>query len=636
MRKLISLPLSPLVLLLLAAIAAFAASPAHAQPADILQIETAWSIPQAHAGDQRALAVVLNLKHPYHVNPDPSRTSDPYIPTIVEVTTDAPGITIGPAQYPEPHQVKVNYAGEAGTVPAYEGKVVVYVPVIVDQDAEVGSRTLDVKVSYQACDDTSCYMPGAKTTQATLDVTPISQPIPAAAETANSDLFAGFDSSAFAALQEGVAAEVVPDIVKFAFFGWDFNIDAATGGGLAMLLLIALIAGFFLNFTPCVLPVIPIKVMSLHQQAAHGDRRRTFFLGLVFSLGIIACFVALGSLVAGLVFGLEQLEWGEIFSYWWVSAILGGVIAVMALSMFGLFTFRLPQSAYMFNPSHDTASGNFLLGVLTAVLSTPCTAPLLGAAIAWAARQPSHLALSTFAAMGVGMAAPYLLLTANPKWINHLPRTGPGSELVKQTMGGLLLAVAVFFFGPLIPGGAEWWIIAAVVAATMVWLVLRTWQITGKLALRIGVAFIAIALTASTVLGARTLTGPGPIPWQPFTQEAFLAARERGDIVLLEFTADWCANCKALELTVYREPELAEFFARDGYTAFQVDLTSQNNIDGWTLQRKLGGGGGIPLAAVYRPGGDEPAGIFQGLFTAGELIAVLAHPPAAAGRQAQR
>jgi thiol:disulfide interchange protein len=101
----------------------------------------------------------------------------------------------------------------------------------------------------------------------------------------------------------------------------------------------------------------------------------------------------------------------------------------------------------MFNPQSETASGSFFMGVFTAILSTPCTGPLLGATIAWVATQPSIIAFLTLLVMGVGMAFPYVLLTAKPAWLERLPRTGPGSELVKQVMGLLLLAVATWFLG---------------------------------------------------------------------------------------------------------------------------------------------------------------------------------------------
>ncbi|MFW5653088.1 MAG: cytochrome c biogenesis protein CcdA, partial [Planctomycetota bacterium] len=187
------------------------------------------------------------------------------------------------------------------------------------------------------------------------------------------------------------------------------------------------------------------------------DPARCFFLGTVFAAGIVAFFLALGAVIAGL---RGAFDWGQMFSYWPVNLGIGLVILIMGLGMFNMFSIRLPQVAYMFNPQSDSAGGSFLMGVFTAILSTPCTGPLLGAAIAWVLTQSWVLALVIFLAMGVGMAFPYVLLTAVPKWLDKLPRTGPGSELVKQVMGMLMIAVSVYFIGIAItamagPGGGS-------------------------------------------------------------------------------------------------------------------------------------------------------------------------------------
>lgn len=230
--------------------------------------------------------------------------------------------------------------------------------------------------------------------------------------------------------------------INFNFLSWQFSIGA---GSWLLILILAVIAGFFMNFTPCVLPVIPLKILSL--QAHAKNPARCFGLGVIFGLGIVAAYTVLGVFIAGLAGATRQIGWGEIFTYWFVSLPLGLIIAAMGLGMLGLFTVRLPNFVYMFNPQSDSAKGSFFFGIFTAILSTPCTGPLLGAAVTWATTQPPILALGTFTMMGVGMAFPYVLLTANPKWIDRLPHAGPGSELIKQVMGLLLFAVAVWFIG---------------------------------------------------------------------------------------------------------------------------------------------------------------------------------------------
>ncbi len=531
----------------------------------------------------------------------------------------------------------MQYTGKPEPVTAYQGKTVLLLPVVLEDDAAVGDVTLNLTLGFQACDEQSCLPPRKVKLQVKLSVLDAKNALsPVTGEAA---LFTNFDASVYAAMLRGQTSQtttdsatnvsskpaaVDPNAVTLDFFGHSIGLDAGSPVGLSLVMLAALVAGMLLNFTPCVLPVIPLKVLSLHRQAGSGGgKTRVLKLGLVFSAGIIGSFVVLGALVAGLVGGLQKLEWGQIFSYPAVSVVLGLIIVAMALGMFELYEIRLPQSVYMLSPSHDTLLGNALMGVLTAVLSTPCTGPMLGGTVAWAAKQPAWLSLLTFSVMGLGMALPYMVLMLNPKWVDRLPRSGPASVLVKQVMGLLLLAVAAFFLGPVIPGKNEWWLVAVMIVGAMGWMTWRAFVLTKRLPLRIATIVPAAILSALAIYGAVLLTSAGPIPWQPFTAEALAKAQQQGRTVLVEFTADWCGNCKALELTTYRDKKLASLFAEKDALALQVDLTSESNTQGWELQRKLGGGGGIPLAAVYLNGAAEPARVFQGLFGSDQLIAAL-------------
>jgi thiol:disulfide interchange protein len=241
---------------------------------------------------------------------------------------------------------------------------------------------------------------------------------------------------------QGKFVEADEDEQVFDFLNWQFSVGK---GATLVIFGLAALAGFFMNFTPCVLPVIPLKILSL--QAHAKDPARCLMLGIVFGAGIVALYAVLGVLMAGLVAGLERMDWGDMFKFWWFTGPIGLIVGGMALGMLGLFVIQLPQFLYMFNPQSDTVSGSFFMGVFTAILSTPCTGPLLGATVAWTASQPASIAFLTLLIMGLGMAFPYVLLTAKPSWLERLPRTGPGSELVKQVMGLLMLAVAVWFLG---------------------------------------------------------------------------------------------------------------------------------------------------------------------------------------------
>ena len=270
--------------------------------------------------------------------------------------------------------------------------------------------------------------------------------------------------------------------------------------------------GFLLNLTPCVLPVIPIKIMSL--SASAGSRRKTFFLGIWMMLGVLSLWLGLGIAIA-LVSGFTATN--QLFQYPAFTIAIGLFIGVMAIGMGGLFSIRLPNAVYMFNPKHDSWYGSFMFGIMTAVLSTPCTAPFMGAAAAWAATQSPILTMTVFGSIGFGMATPYLVLAAYPQLVDKMPRAGAASELIKQVMGLFMLAAAVYFLGvgfvgifqqegaP--PSRAYLWIVAGCVAVAGLWLALRTMRLATGTGTR--VTFVGIGLLLAVTSIAVLMDGTG-------------------------------------------------------------------------------------------------------------------------------
>ena len=247
---------------------------------------------------------------------------------------------------------------------------------------------------------------------------------------------------------------------------------------------------------------------------------------------------------------------------------------------------------------------------MTAVLSTPCTAPFMGAASAWAATQAAQITMLTFAAIGAGMALPYMLLAARPDLVAKVPRSGPASVVVKQVLGLIMLGIAFFFIGlafssllqtpPDPPSRLYWWLVAAFIIAAFAWLAYRTWQISESTKLRVITTAIAVAVIALCLLVARDLTGHGPIEWTYYTPARFDESVANGDIIVLDFTAEWCLNCRALESGVLNQDEIAALLNSPGVEPMRVDLTG-DNPDGKDKLKELEWVG-IPLLAIYGPG----------------------------------
>ncbi len=590
---------------------------------------------KASPGDQFAVAVVLEYEENWHswpnkpVLPKELEGVDAR-PTEVALTPGKPlpaGVTLYPlwAQYPEPEEAEVTGA----MVLAYSERAVIYVPVMIAPDARPGIYVLPLQVSYQACDKRVCARPTTDEVPLELEIVPLDAAPPAASS--GDDLFKGFSPQVFAKILAGGPggpadgpAGPAAKLQSFDFFGYSFSVDSSF---YALILGIAFLAGLLMNFTPCVLPVIPIKVLSLQSHAKHPGKLLLF--GSVYCLGVITLYGILGLLAFGLITGGRRFDWGQIFSIPWFVIAMSLVITALSLGMMGLFTIRLPNFVYAVNPTGDSVTGNFIGGLLTGVLAVPCTGPLLGATLAWILTQPPALGVATYLVMGAGMASPYAVLMAFPSLIKKVPRGGPGSELVKQVMGVFMLAVAAYLASNLVEGEWKWGVVFGVATLGCGWWLygavtrLRTPMarvVSGALAVLMAVGFIGAAVV---------MTRPPPVAWRYFVNQpdsevtkAIEQAVKSGKVVVVDFTANWCVNCHVIEKRViYSETGLAAINAPD-VVAIRVDLTDSGEEQGWGVVRQISGGGGIPLIAVFGPGLPKPI-FYQSFFKPSDLAAAI-------------
>ena len=581
--------------------------------ADVVQLQTAWSVDQARPGDTVSLAIIFDIKDGFHINADASQIQPfedfkPY-PTKVQVLTATNGVTIASARFPQAKPFKVDYA--SGDLMSFDSRTVVTLSINLAEQIAIGTINLDIQVEYQACSDRYCLFPEKKRLNPTLSVVDSGTPV----TRVNSELFSDLAIDTGASEAGGVS---------FSLFGWKFSVNPRSGFGLIMLLIVAAFGGMLLNLTPCVLPLIPIKIISLSHAAE--DRRRCFLLGVIMSLGVLAFWAGLGILIA-LVSDFTATN--QLFQYPLFTIIVGAVIAIMAVGMFGYFSVRLPQSIYMINPQQDSLKGSFALGILAAILSTPCTAPFMGAAAAWAATQAPLITLSTFTAIGAGMALPYLVLSAVPNLVNRMPKTGPASELIKQVMGLFMLAAAAYFIGvgisallsspPNPPSKMFWWPVMVLIAAGGAWLAIRTLQLASQKAIKIIFVGLGLILIALPLWGAVRLADKGPIDWIHYTPERFEEALKNKKVVVMDFTAEWCLNCKALEESVLHNRQVINALSKESVIPMKVDITGNNPAG--KIKLKVVGSLTVPLLVVFAPDGQT---VFKSdFYTVNQVVAAI-------------
>lgn len=575
---------------------------------ETVRVSVIQSAKQVAPGDDAAFTVVLDHEFGWHVH-----TNDPpELPLFVPIPTEladlqANGAEIGPIQWPESHTVKVSFTGSPIDYPVFEGRARIFVPLKIPDDAS-GQVTVNFVLVYQTCDDTVCLAPEEIPFEVVFEVGQSN----AGAWPAE---FEAFDRTVFEQpwSQTPTQASEAPtdEANASSFFGF------VVPRGLLALAIFGFIGGLVLNLTPCVLPVIPLKVMALSKHGA--SKGRTLALGLWMALGVFAFWLAIGLPVAFLT---SVTDPSQAFGIWWVPLGIGIIIAVMGVGIMGLFEIKLPDKVYSLNPKADSAWGSFLFGIMTAILGLPCFGFIAGGLLAGAATLPAADILTIFGAIGAGMAAPYLVLAAKPQWVAFIPKTGPASSLVKQVMGLLLFAAAAFFIGsgvmallksdpvraaqlPVWLKVSQWWLVAFFATAAGAWLAWRTFRISRRTPNRVAFTLIGTAIAAIAVLFASGQTDKAIHDiWTPYTAEVLDGALDSGSVVVLDFTADWCLNCQALKATVLDREPVNGKLAGSGVVPLIADLTSRK-APGWDKLQDLGQTG-IPLLVVYGPGLEEP------------------------------
>ena len=333
-------------------------------------------------------------------------------------------------------------------------------------------------------------------------------------------------------------------------------------GTLAIQIAAAIAAGTVLNFMPCVLPVMPFKVQALLRETS-GTVRSRIAAAAALMAGSLTFFLFLGFVTSA--FGLM---WGQQFQLPWFRLLLALVLFLAAVAMFTGWSWRLPQFVYRVPMGRHL--GAFFTGALAGILSTPCSGPFLGSVLAFAATRPPVEILIIFSAIGFGLALPYAVLMAWPAFLERLSFNSRIAARFKTALGFILLAGCLFFaqgFLPFYFVRIAW---VGLLAGVGMWAVLL---FTSGVRKRLR-PVLMVALAMLVVTGFRNFswvdTGGG-IAWQPYSDQRLAAASGRA--VLVEFTADWCINCKSLEQTTFRKRELLETIDDLGVVPLQVDLT---------------------------------------------------------------
>jgi thiol:disulfide interchange protein/DsbC/DsbD-like thiol-disulfide interchange protein len=424
---------------------------------------------------------------------------------------------------------------------------------------------------------------------------------------------------------------------------------ASTGGGktdtsLPVLMLLAILGGLILNLMPCVFPVLSIKAIDLVEQAKkHPAAVRA--KGLVFAAGVISSMLCLAAVLLALRAGGEQIGWGfQLQSPLFVTLLVYLLLAV-GLNLSGVFEVGGGLAGVGDGLTQgESFRASFFTGVLTTLVATPCTAPFMAFAVGAALTQPPLIALCIFAALGFGLALPYLLLSFAPWLRRALPKPGAWMDTLKQIFAFPIYASAAWLLWVLAQQTSSLGLGAALAGAVLVALAAWAYQkskssSTGGRAAALATAIFAVLLAivlpvrfadvAAAASNVATRGAPAADEWQPYDAAQVAKLNALGKPLLVNFTASWCLTCLVNERNAFGDSAVREVFRDKGVTLMKGDWTTRDPA----ITRALAafGRAGVPLYVVYnsKPGSSEPVVLPQ-LLTAGVVQSAFADTPSRA------
>ncbi|HET9049920.1 MAG TPA: protein-disulfide reductase DsbD [Chiayiivirga sp.] len=481
---------------------------------------------------------------------------------------DAKGATLAAPQWPK---------GKAHTDEHF-GNVIVYfdqieVPLGLRRtDGKAGPVTLEA--TFQGCQNNGiCYPPMTRQVQISLPAASADQLVSVA------------EAASFEARRSGDSTPFV------------------------LILLAALGGGLILNLMPCVLPVLSLKALGLAQSGESPAKARAH--ALWYTAGVLVSFAALGGLALALRQAGLALGWGFQLQQPWVVAALAYLMAAVGFSLSGVFSIGAGWAgAGQGLASRSGASGDFFTGVLAVVVASPCTAPFMGSALAFAFGAPTVLAIAVFLALGLGLALPFLLIGFVPALARVLPKPGAWMETFKQVLAFPMYLTAIWLLWVLGQQRGVDAMAYALAGIAVLALALWRWEkarLGGVLARVVAVALVLLALiplwripSLAKPASAEAASANGSIA---YSAERLDALRAEGRTVFVNMTADWCVTCKANEKRVLDTDDFRALLKQHDAVYMKGDWTNVDPAITAFLEKHHAVG--VPLYVVIQPQRDD-------------------------------
>lgn len=565
--------------------------------------------------------VKADVQGGYHINAN--SVSDPdLIPTTL--TVDGGSLKVGKISWPGSHKFKFSFSETELDV--YEGSITIGVNLKAPKDIKPGKYDVTGTLNYQACNDRACFAPKdapftvtlvIKEDTAKVDTSKSVTPVDTTKKTDSVDNSQKKDSTSKTQLTENKR-----DTTQQSTTPQNTNQIAAyiEENGMFVALLIIFVLGIGLNLTPCVYPLIPITISYFGAQVSNSKGGK-LLMALFYVLGMSVTYSVLG-LVAALTGGV----FGSLLQSPLVIGLLVLIFLALALSMFSVYEIKIPQSLANFSGKNRQGYfGTFLMGLTVGFIAAPCIGPLVLSLLVYVGQIGSpFLGFIMFFVLSLGLGLPYVFLAMFSSSITKLPRSGEWMEGVKIIFGLMMIGLALYTAQPLMSVELYELIFPIFLVLSGAYLILIDRKaINAPTYTRIKY-FIAIAVivwgSMNLHFGEQTPVGSGKYEWQMLQTQTLIdgsIAKSNDMPTVIDFYADWCAQCKELDKYTYIDPKVIELSKK--FNNIKVDLTKgDKEIEGkFKIQ-------GLPVVAFIDKNGKEMEDLrITGFLKADEFVKVM-------------